>query len=243
MDVEVTEIDVDAQTAAQHADLQPGRHLSLVVRDTGCGIAPETIDRIFEPFFTTRSKGEGTGLGLSVVYGIVKKARGVILVKSELGLGTTFEVLLPLCSQAAVEDSPALTSKKVGGYRVLFVDDDPSIVRLAQISLGQLGYEVSTFTDPLQAIEEFSKRAAGFDVLVTDATMPKVSGSMLAVAIRKMRPELPMILVSGAEDRLGQQELQDAGFNACLSKPYRPTALARIIQDLCANRVATKRCS
>jgi two-component system, cell cycle sensor histidine kinase and response regulator CckA len=243
MDVAVTEIDIDAQAAALHPGLQPGRYLSLAVSDTGCGIAPENIERIFEPFFTTRHKGEGTGLGLSVVYGIVKKARGTIRVKSEQGLGTTFEVLLPLCPPGAATDVPKATRKLLGGLRVLFVDDDPSIVRMARISLDQLGYRVSTFTDPSQAIEEFGKRAEEFDVLVTDATMPGISGSTLAAVIKKIRPDLPMILVSGTEEQLGPEEAERAGFKACLSKPYRPTALAQIIQDLGDGRTATRQSS
>jgi two-component system, cell cycle sensor histidine kinase and response regulator CckA len=242
LDFAVTEVELDANAAARHPGLLPGRHISLTVKDTGCGIAPESIGRIFEPFFTTRGKGEGTGLGLSVVYGIVKEAGGAILVNSEPGFGTTFDVLLPLCNPASAEDAP-VAHRTGGRQRILFVDDDPSVAKMAKISLGQFGHEVSTFTDPSQAIEEFSKRAARFDVLVTDATMPRITGNMLAAAVKKIRPDLPMILVSGAEDRLRNEEVQEAGFSACLSKPYRPTALAQIIQDICEKQPSTRHCS
>jgi len=241
LDVSVTEKDVDAQTVAQHPGLQPGRHLSLTVKDTGCGIAPENLGRIFEPFFTTRPPGEGTGLGLSVAYGIVRDAGGAIVVASELGVGTTFEVLLPLCPIAAEEDAPVVARKAAGSQHVLFVDDDPAIAKVAGITLGDLGYEVTTFTDPSDAIAAFRKGPGAFDVLVTDATMPRITGSMLGAVIKKIRPELPMILVSGAESRLRQEAVRAAGFDACLSKPYRPTELAQVIQDLFGKGPVTTR--
>ena len=237
----VTEKDIDGQSAGQHPGLQPGRHLSVTISDTGCGIAPENLGRIFEPFFTTRPQGEGTGLGLSVTYGIVKDAGGVIMVTSALGRGTTFEVLLPLCAPAVSEDTPPVVCLATGKQRVLFVDDDPALANVMNVALGHFSYDVTAFTDPVEAIAAFGLRPSGFDILVTDATMPRLTGHLLAAAIKKVRPDLPMILVSGAADRVVQDEAQDSPFAAFLDKPYRPSALAQIIQDVCGKRALTKR--
>jgi PAS domain S-box-containing protein len=240
LDVTVTERDVDAHLASQHPGLRPGRHLLLKVSDTGCGIAPEHLERIFEPFFTTRPRGEGTGLGLSVVYGIVKDAGGVIAVTTKLTVGTTFEVLLPLCAPVGSKDELVDRRTPGGGQHVLFVDDDPALADLLKIALTSLGYTVTSLTNPTEAIEAFGQSPNKFDVLVADATMPKITGNMLGAAIKKIRPDLPMILVSGAEERITPDETRKAGFAASLTKPYRPSELALTIQDVCAASLTTR---
>jgi PAS domain S-box-containing protein len=241
LEVIVTEKDVDASLASQHPDLRPGRHLSLMVSDSGCGIAPEHLDKIFEPFFTTRPRDEGSGLGLSVVYGIVKDAGGAILVTSTVGVGTTFEILLPVCPAVDAQATPAAKSKAPGKQHVLFVDDDPTIANLMKIALRPLGFSVTSFTDPVQAMEAFRRSPSEFDVLVTDATMPGITGNVLGAAVKGIRPDLPMILVSGARDRLTPDQILEGGFAASLNKPYRPSELARTIQDVCAASVTKPR--
>jgi nitrogen-specific signal transduction histidine kinase/ActR/RegA family two-component response regulator len=241
LDFILTEKNVDASLTSLHPDLRPGRHLSLMVSDSGCGIAPEHLGKIFEPFFTTRPRDEGSGLGLSVVYGIVKDAGGAILVSSTLGVGTTFEILLPVCEPVAAQETPLVMPKARGNQHVLFVDDDPTIVNLMKVALGSLGFRVTTFTNPSQAIEAFRRCPSEFDVLVTDATMPGITGNMLGAAIKGIRPDLPMILVSGAEERLSPDEILTGGFAASLNKPYRPSELARTIQDVYAANVTKSR--
>lgn len=241
LDFVVTEKDVDVNLTGQHPDLRPGRYWSLVVRDSGCGIAPEHLGRIFEPFFTTRPRDEGSGLGLSVVYGIVKDAGGAILVSSTLGVGTTFEILLPLCSPIDAKEESVVTARATGNQHVLFVDDDPTIANLSKIALGPFGFEVSTFTNPSEAIEAFRRCPSGFDVLVTDATMPGMTGTMLGAALREIRPDLPMILVSGAEERLRRDDVATGGFAASLNKPYRPSELAQTIQDVWTAHLTKRR--
>ncbi len=234
LDVIVTERDVDDNLAGQHPGLQPGRHLSLMLKDSGCGIAPEHLGRIFEPFFTTRARGDGTGLGLSVVYGIVKDAGGVVVVTTAPEVGTTFEVLLPLRAPVDPVSAPAARREAGGARHVLFVDDDPALADLLRTALVSFGYTVTSLTSPTDAIEVFGRCPNQFDVLVADATMPGMTGSMLGAAIKKVRPDLPMILVSGAEDRVTPDQTRQAGFAASLTKPYRPSALAQTIQDVCA---------
>ena len=241
LDFIVTEKDVDANLAGQHPDLRPGRYWSLVVRDSGCGIAPEHLGRIFEPFFTTRPRDEGSGLGLSVVYGIVKDAGGAIMVSSTLGVGTTFEILLPLGSPSEAKEESVVTERAAGNQQVLFVDDDPTIANLAKVALGPFGFKVTSYINPSEAIEAFRRCPSAFDVLVTDATMPGMTGNMLGAALKEIRPDLPMILVSGAEDRLTRDDILTGGFAAALNKPYRPSELARTIQDVWTAHLTKRR--
>jgi DNA-binding NtrC family response regulator len=163
------------------------------------------------------------------------------MVTSDLGRGTAFEVLLPLCAPAISEDTPPVVCLATGRQRVLFVDDDPALANVMNVALGHFGYEVTAFTDPVKAMEAFGLRPSGFDILVTDATMPSLTGHLLAASIKKIRPDLPMILVSGAADRVVQDEAHASPFAAFLDKPYRPSALAQIIQDVCSKRALTKR--
>lgn len=242
LDITVAERDVDALLAGQHPGVQPGRHLSMKISDSGCGIAAEHLGRIFEPFFTTRPRGEGTGLGLAVVYGIVKDAGGAILVTTALKVGTSFEILLPLCAPVEEqEDALEVMRQSDGNGRVLFVDDDPALANLLKVALTSFGYTVTSLTSPTEALETFGRCPSKFDVLVADATMPGMTGDRLGAAIQKLRPGLPMILVSGAQDRVTPEETRRAGFSASLSKPYRPSELAQIIQDVCAVRVTKDR--
>ena len=233
--VKIAERDIDQKEASRHLGLKPGHHLCWTVKDTGCGISSEIIGRIFEPFFTTRPQGGGTGLGLSVVYGIVTDAGGSIGVSSEVGKGTTFEILLPLCPSAEKEDPPPAPLVPSGKQRVLLVDDERSLTDLGKVTLGHFGYQVTAFNDPTEALATFRQRPGDFDVLVSDVTMPKLTGHMLASIVKQIRPDLPVVLMSGAAERLGEQGLREAGVNRFLQKPYRPTELAQAIAAVCSN--------
>lgn len=233
--VTVDEQEASSALLAGNPGLRPGSYVHLAVTDTGAGISPEIQQRIFEPFFTTRSQGEGTGLGLSVVHGIVKNIGGTIQVTSELGKGSTFEVFLPICAQ---QQSPLATAPVPvrGNGRVLLVDDDRALLEATCASLTDLGYVVSAFHNPIEALNAFRIRPHTFDVLVTDMTMPRLTGDALGAAVRELRPDLPMILVSGFSDLVTPEQVCANGFAAFLAKPLRPAALAQAIEQIRAHR-------
>ena len=194
--------------------LRPGRYLKLTVKDTGTGIAPTVQRRIFEPFFTTKEPGQGTGMGLSVVYGIVKGYNGIVEVESVLGSGSTFTVLLPQSDAfAAIEEGGEEASSCSGKEHILFVDDEPAIVEMTKTMLERIGYRVTAFTDCYEALKAFTGNPAGFDIVITDQTMPDMTGLALAkevlakrkiclssfapVSAKRSRRSLPVTPVSG----------------------------------------------
>jgi PAS domain S-box-containing protein len=227
----IRERQLDARFADAHPDTPPGRYASLTVADTGCGIPPEHIEHIFEPFFTTRPKGQGTGLGLSVVHGIVKSFGGTITVTSRVGIGTTFEVLLPVCAAQGgpTDETPGLTQ---GRGRILFVDDEVDLTAVARHGLTRAGYDVMDFNDPLAALAAFQATPHAFDIVITDMTMPGLTGEALAGEIRRLRPDIPIVLASGFSDRITPDEARAAGFDEFVDKPLRMTVLAQLIQRL-----------
>lgn len=238
LDVRLHELDSDAASLAKHKDVHPGRYVCLTVSDTGCGIPPDNLGRIFDPFFTTRPVGEGTGLGLSVVHGIVAGWGGSVYVASEVGRGTTFEILLPVCdAPAKVESEPNAPS--AGSERVLVVDDEIDLTDVASRGLRRLGYDVVVFNDPAKAIEAFRARPKDFDIVVTDMTMPRITGDVLAAEVRRIRPEIPVAVVSGFSDRFTAEKARVASFDGFVDKPLRPTALAQLVRRLCDQRAGS----
>ena len=169
-------MELDAGHSAQRLGLTAGRFLCLTVRDDGCGITPEVMTRIFEPFFTTRAKGLGTGLGLAVVHGIVKRAGGAISVASEPGKGTTLEIYLPVAAGHAAQAGPRLDRPGAGNERVYFVDDEVMLGRLAVQALGRSGYRVTPFANGMDALAAVEADPAAVDLVVTDMTMPGMTG-------------------------------------------------------------------
>ncbi len=224
------EIDLKQAPALPDAALKAGRHLVLSVSDTGKGMIEAVKQRIFEPFFTTKGQGEGTGLGLSVVYGIVKAHKGAITVKSAPGKGSTFRIFLPL-----VQEMPQGAGEGVrrplpaGKGRVLFVDDEDAIAQMAYEMLSRLGYEVTTQTDAENALQVFLRNPGAFDVLVTDQTMPRMTGLNLARSVLNRRPDLPVILCTGYSETVDEGVAKAAGIKAFLIKPLTRQELARTL--------------
>ena len=232
LEVRLDDLENSDAVMSKHPQLAQGSYVCLTVKDTGCGIPPENLARIFEPFFTTRPAGQGTGLGLSVVHGIVESWGGAIGVSSEVGKGTTFEVYLPAsAATATVESEPTLAHR--GSERVLFVDDESDLTEVARRGLSRFGYEVTVFNDPRRALEAFRARPGDFDIVVTDMTMPGITGDVLATEVRRLRPEIPVVLVSGFSDRFTAEQAKTAGFDGFVDKPLRPTSLAQLIRKLC----------
>ncbi|MDQ1333223.1 MAG: hypothetical protein QG552_173 [Thermodesulfobacteriota bacterium] len=212
-------------------DLGPGGYLRLTVSDTGCGMTPEIIAKIFEPYFSTKEKGMGTGLGLSVVHGIVSQHGGVMTVESEPGKGSKFHVYLPL-SQAEEqrpwpeEETPAPT----GDERILFIDDEAALARMGKEMLQRLGYEVTSMTSSIEALALFRKDPKQFDLVITDTTMPHMPGDILAQEMMTIRPDIPIIICTGHSERMSLEKAKEMGIKAFLMKPMVMRDLAETVR-------------
>ncbi len=215
------------------ADLPPGRYACIWVTDTGVGIDTATLSRIFEPFFTTKEIGKGTGLGLSVVHGIVHGHGGAVLVDSKPNEGTTFRVYLPAAT-AGDEALPAAstTSRNGEGRRILFVDDEVALVDVATRMLERLNYRVTGLTSAETALLDFHENLQQFDLVITDLNMPGMSGLEFAAEIRKLRPELPVVMISGHITGELRQRAYIAGINEVLNKPITADELNASIHTL-----------
>ncbi|HPL62206.1 MAG TPA: PAS domain S-box protein [Syntrophales bacterium] len=212
-------------------DLSPGSHLELVVSDTGHGIDPAITDRIFDPFFTTKKPGEGTGMGLAVVHGIVRNHGGVITVESEPGQGSTFRVYLPVAAgESPSEKTQPRESPSGGRERILFVDDEEMLVELGRTMLSRLGYEVVSLTSSVEAMKVFQADPLSFDLVITDMTMPIISGLDLAQNMLRIRPELPLILITGFSETITYARIQEIGISEIIMKPVTKDALADAIR-------------
>jgi CheY-like chemotaxis protein len=208
----------------------------LTVRDTGPGITPEALGRLFEPFFTTKSPGEGTGMGLAVVHGIVASHDGAITVSSTPGQGATFEIYLPRLAEAVIDDPHSEERIPEGKGRILFVDDEDPVVRLSQEILERLGYEVVACGDSLEALQAFQEASQRFDLVITDQTMPRMTGDMLVQALRRIRPDIPIILCTGFSYTINAEQAEALGIDAWLTKPWQTRDLAHTIQHVLAQR-------
>ncbi|MEM7307475.1 MAG: ATP-binding protein [Planctomycetota bacterium] len=231
--IRTTEVLLAAQSPDLPEDLEPGRYVAIRVTDTGSGIPAELHDRIFEPFFTTKDQGKGTGLGLSTVYGVIRQWGGVIRVESELGQGSTFEVLLP---RAEPEPVPTLCEapdppRAAGSGVILLVEDDPPIRELVRETLTSEGYEVLAAADGVEALELVEGRLDQVDLVLSDVVMPRMGGPDLARRLRAVNPKLRFMFTSGhpKRHRKSLEESPDAEF---LAKPFRLGELHRRVQAI-----------
>ena len=229
-------VDVDAPFASRHRG-QPGLSIRLTVQDTGHGMAPDVIERIFEPFFTTKARGEGTGLGLAVVYGIVNDHGGILTVASTPGAGTTFAVYFPRHTTVAPAGSQRHEPVPHGVERILFVDDEPALARLGKELLTRLGYDVVIRTSSVEALEAFRAAPQRYNVVITDQTMPQMTGEALARALRRLRPDIPIILCTGSSHALTAEQVQAMGLDAVCMKPLVTRDLGVTIQRVLAQRM------
>jgi PAS domain S-box-containing protein len=231
-EVRLAEVTLDAEDAARFIGLKPGAYLRLTASDTGPGMPPAILDRIFEPFFTTKKSGEGSGLGLSVVHGIVKSHDGAIAVSSEPGRGTKFTILLPRITPPARGFSENSVDVPTGSERVLFVDDEILQAKAMSRLLGHLGYRVTAFTDPVEALETFRRDPTAYDLMILDQTMPRMTGGELATEVLKLRPALPIILCTGFSEGLSEGQAAALGIRAFLWKPFSLKEIALIIRQV-----------
>ena len=232
LEVSLAAINIDSNTTTYFPDLIPGTYHRLSVRDTGCGMEKEIMDRIFDPYFTTKEKGEGTGLGLSVVHGIVKNHEGEITIESELGKGTVFHVFLPVAEIEGETEIKEVVEIPGGNERVLFVDDEHATTDVMKKMLERLGYTVKTRTNSLEALEAFQTDPDGFDLVITDMTMPYMTGAELARKIMHIRQDIPVILCSGFSEQMNEAKAEKMGIRAFVMKPVIRSELALIIRNV-----------
>ncbi|OPX93957.1 MAG: Blue-light-activated protein [Syntrophorhabdus sp. PtaB.Bin006] len=206
-----------------------GRYMRLAVRDTGVGIQPDVIDKIFDPFFTTKQREEGTGLGLSVVHGIVHQCEGHITVESEPEKGTTFNVYFPKIMEESAENVPAEEAIPRGRERILFIDDEEMLVEMGQGLLEKVGYEVVTTTSSIEALSLIRDDPSQFDLVITDQTMPDITGISLAREILVVRPDIPIILCTGHSESVSSEKVKEMGIREFLMKPLTKRELVGAI--------------
>ncbi len=213
-------------------NLEAGAYLKLVVQDNGCGMNKETAAQVFDPFFTTKEKEHGTGLGLSVVHGIIKGIGGFISVKSAPEIGTTFSVLLPVVHKAQPTKDAAAVSPPGGSEHILFVDDEEALRNLAELMFNYLGYSVSSCSSGKEALQILESKGGAIDLVITDQSMPHMPGTELADRIQTLYPGLPVILCTGYSSVVDKEKAIAMGLNGFLMKPLSINKLAREIRKV-----------
>ena len=204
----------------------------LQVRDTGHGIPVEFLDRMFDPYFTTKEVGKGTGMGLAVVHGIVENHGGTIQVESEPGKGTTFKILFPATKEETRSFQVTKQELPTGTERILFIDDEQSIATLGRLMLERLGYHVQSETDPKKALEVFTSNPGEFDLVITDMTMPGITGDLLIKQVLQIRPDVKTILCTGYSQRIDEESAHSIGAKAYILKPLDRRQLAITVRNV-----------
>jgi PAS domain S-box-containing protein len=231
MEVRLEPAEVDTAMTARHPDLKRGPYVRLTVADTGCGMTGDVMERIFEPFFTTRKPGEGSGLGLAVVHGIVKSYNGAIIVYSEPGKGSVFNVYLPQLEEETRAAEIAAPRLPAGGEeRILLVEDEEGQRTSLAHGLERLGYRVTARADGLSALSAFRDDPGGFDIVITDQIMPDMSGLELAAALSKVRPDIPVILCTGFSEKVNEGTIGQDGIRELLMKPFTIQEITQAIR-------------
>jgi len=224
--------ELPTETGKLPPGLTPGTYLVLTVGDTGHGMRPEIRERIFDPYFTTKPTGEGTGMGLSVLDGIVRNHDGAVLVQSEPGKGAVFEVFLPLFDGEAEPEKDETLPLPTGSERILLVDDEEDLAELGKLMLEQLGYKVTTSTEGIAALGLFREAPEQFDLVVTDMTMPHLSGADLAVETLRIRPDIPVILCTGFSEIISAEKAKKMGIRAFVTKPLSLRMFAETVRQV-----------
>ncbi len=222
----------DDDSAKDYPDLKEGKYVKVMVSDTGPGIDPKIIDRLFDPYFTTKGVGKGSGMGLAVVHGIVKSHSGSITVDSTLGKGTKFIMLFPLAQEKAAVEAETIQEIPRGKETILFVDDEISIAKMAQRMFERLGYKVEMATKPQDALERFTSNPDYFDLVITDMTMPQMTGVDLSEKLMDIRKNIPIIICTGHSALVDEEKAKEMGLAALLMKPINITEMAQTIRKV-----------
>lgn len=232
LEVNLTSEILDSEAVATFQNLVPGAYVKLEVRDTGHGIKPENIERIFEPYFTTKGLEQGTGLGLAVIHGIIKSYDGEIMVESELEKGTTFKVWLPAVEVGVAPVAERQDAIPGGTETILFVDDEEIMIGVIPLMLEKLGYKVIALADSIEALEFFRNKPDACDLVITDMTMPNMTGEELAREIMKIEPFVPIMLCTGFSDQIDERKAKEMGIRAFVMKPVDMTVMANVIRSV-----------
>ncbi|MBP7460256.1 MAG: response regulator [Candidatus Delongbacteria bacterium] len=232
--LELEDFMVNEEFTALHPGIHPGNHIIIRVSDTGCGIPPELLDRVFDPFFTTKSPGEGTGLGLSVVDGIVKKMDGIITVYSEIGKGIQFNIIIPCTATHTMTNDPENKHIRQGTERIAVIDDETAILKTLKSILSNFGYRITTFSDSRQALDSLNTDSDLFDLLIIDYSMPHLTGLELIKNLRQQGNQIPVILTSGYISQEIEQTARTIDINEIMTKPISIYRLAEAIQRVLA---------
>jgi PAS domain S-box-containing protein len=232
LDVSLRNIVVTNDLAVGVPSLRIGKYVLLKVSDTGCGMDESTKARIFEPFFTTKKMGEGSGLGLSMVHGIVKSCEGAILVTSAPGKGSIFSIYLPATEYEPTYKTDNHEKIARGNERILLIDDEDQIVIMTKEMLMRIGYNVTALSDSLSALNEFRKNPDGYDIVISDQTMPGMTGMQLANELLKIRKDMPIILTTGYSEGMNEEKAKEAGIRSFVMKPYTFQNLSIIIRQV-----------
>jgi len=237
LDVRLTLFAMGWRHRQEFPQLKKGRYIRISVKDTGCGISQDVREKIFDPFFSTKPSGEGTGMGLSVVHGIISSLGGGISLVSEEGKGSTFHVALPLSKVENQDESTVWVAPQSDNERILFVDDEQGIAKMATHMLTSLGYEPIVTSSSLKALDIFEENPKAFDLLITDQVMPELTGSELAIKVRALRPDMPVIICSGFSGKLSSTKAEELGVNEFLVKPISRRELGEAIQRVIGGKI------
>ena len=231
LEIDLTDVRLDSQSTLPLSELKSGNYIKITVTDTGPGISPDIIDSIFEPYFTTKGVGEGTGMGLALVHGIVESYGGKITVDSELGKGTAFSVYLPIVKR---KDYPQYEEEKLpsGNEHILFVDDELPIAKMGSQVLKRFGYRVTFRTSSFEALELFRSKPDDFDLVITDMTMPNMTGDLLAAELMTIRHSIPVILCTGYSKKITSVSAAKIGIKAFANKPIVKADLAKTVRKV-----------
>ena len=234
LSVELDEVEITSRDYSITTSCSPGNYVKLEIRDTGHGFDDETLEKIFDPYFTTKSLEKGTGLGLAVVDGIVKKHNGFIRIYSEVGRGSTFQVFWPIIKQDNSHDNlkKKETALLKGTEQIMFVDDEEDILNTSQVLLERQGYKVTTFKDGMSALQAFKDNPDFFDIVITDMSMPQMAGDELSVQVLKLRKDMPIILCTGFSESFPEEKAISLGIKGFLLKPTVMNNLSKKIREV-----------
>ena len=230
--IDIHDVKIDLAQQWDRVQLTPGDYVEIQISDTGTGITPEAIEYVFEPYFTTKGPGEGSGMGLAVACGIIEKYGGRIIAESILGKETVFTFYLPITSRTGLKEKYLKQELPKGDECILVVDDEPPLAKMTARSLERLGYTVVTRTSSTEALELFRSRPNDFDLVLTDMTMPHLSGDKLAIALMEIRKDIPIILCTGYSATISEETALQLGIRAYTYKPLAHEELAKTIRKV-----------
>ncbi|MHC1727455.1 MAG: response regulator [Syntrophobacteraceae bacterium] len=231
LEVRLISIDLGPGAAVIHPDLKPGPYVKVTVKDTGCGMDEATMEKIFDPYFTTREKGVGTGLGLAVVHGLVQNHCGAITLESEIGKGSVFNLYFPVIHKEVVMETWIQEGIPTGHEHILLVDDEQFLLEMCREMLEHLGYSVDARASSMDALALFRDHPDRFDLVITDMTMPNMTGDKLAQELLRIRPEVPILVCTGYSEKSTDEHARAMGVRAFVMKPVLMARMARAIRD------------